>query len=701
MKHLHHLLIIILVCFSSQIVLAQTTVTYQPIPEDFPNPERGFYRATSTTTSNFNPLNQTNLENFRNQQTPFNANYGVKSTLIFRYYILDNFTDSPISTTALQLIGNDFNTARAAGVKLVPRFSYINSTSSSGCSGDICPPYGDAPKNIILNHISQLQPIFQTHNDVIASVQMGFIGIWGEQYYSDHFGDASQAPDYKLTDQNWLDRNEVLVALLAAVPADKMIQVRYPQIKQRFIYGVNAPTTSSPLTAVEAYSGSDKSRIGFHNDCFMASFSDFGTYVDYGNSSTPSNSDTTNLRAYHTEDSRYVVVGGETCSDDYSPQNDCASTNPQAYADTDLERMHYSYMNADYNQEVNNDWQTGGCMEDIKRRLGYRFELTNGTFSDQARPGTVVNFNLGVRNMGYAAPYNQRRVEVILRHNTTGTIHYAYVNDDPRSWEPATTTTISHSLCLPPDLPTGTYSWLLALPDPQLSLEDNPLYNIRIASSIGTTDTWEASTGYHNLGASLEITNSGPGNNCSGELLFTSSTSPLPVNWLGFSASWSDNHALLNWTTENEVDNRGFTVERALDGRSFTHVGWVPAHTTEANRPTYTYVDTEVSPNQSYYYRLRQEDVDGTINYSVIRQLNAQGDRANEVTLFPNPTSGILYFSAPQLIKEVVVIDATGRIVRTYDTIEQQADLSTLTPGIYFVRYRVAGKLAHQRVIVN
>ncbi|MEB0288880.1 DUF4874 domain-containing protein, partial [Cryobacterium sp. 10S3] len=76
--------------------------------------------------------------------------------------------------------------------------------------------------------------------DVIACVQLGFIGTWGEQYYSDFFGDASpNAAQGKLLDQNWKDRIEVIKAMLDAVPADRMIQLRYPQLKQRYIYGVN------------------------------------------------------------------------------------------------------------------------------------------------------------------------------------------------------------------------------------------------------------------------------------------------------------------------------------------------------------------------------------------------------------------------------------------------------------------------------
>ena len=117
------------------------------------------------------------------------------------------------------------------------RFCYTVANSGSCPEGFICPKYGDAPKNIVLNQIAQLKPLLQDNADVIACLQMGFIGTWGENYYSDYFGDPSSNGKGKLTDKNWSDKNEVLKALLDALPQSRMIQVRTPQMKQRYVYG--------------------------------------------------------------------------------------------------------------------------------------------------------------------------------------------------------------------------------------------------------------------------------------------------------------------------------------------------------------------------------------------------------------------------------------------------------------------------------
>ena len=48
--------------------------------------------------------------------------------------------------------------------------------------------------------------------------------------------------------------------------------LRYPALKQS-IFG-----TTTPLTAAQAYDGSPMARTGHHNDCFLSSANDVGTY---------------------------------------------------------------------------------------------------------------------------------------------------------------------------------------------------------------------------------------------------------------------------------------------------------------------------------------------------------------------------------------------------------------------------------------
>ncbi|MBK8086657.1 MAG: DUF4874 domain-containing protein [Chitinophagaceae bacterium] len=252
--------------------MAQTiTVNYKESDEDFCNPERGFYIPSGTKASNFILLDAKQLNAYRTQsQQSAGATYSVHVSLIYRGYELDGFVQQPLSDTFLYKLQQDFDAVRKAGLKMILRFAYTNTAKEGDCKGEykICPPYGDAPRHIMLQHIKQLKPLLQKNADVIAVLQEGFIGIWGENYFTDYFGDASDNGAGKILDSSWLHRNELLKALLDALPNNRMVQVRTPQIKQKFVFGPSATVKSLPLKFLAAFNGSYQSRIGFHNDCF-------------------------------------------------------------------------------------------------------------------------------------------------------------------------------------------------------------------------------------------------------------------------------------------------------------------------------------------------------------------------------------------------------------------------------------------------
>ncbi|MBC7775251.1 MAG: DUF4832 domain-containing protein [Phycisphaerae bacterium] len=475
------------------------TVNYTPSTQDFANPERGFMQFTETTSSSYSPLNATDLAFWRTLNQPFGADYAIYSTLGYRGFYLESFTNGPISNAYLNAMQQDFAAARQAGVKLVLRFAYTHKDT---------PPYGDAPKNIVLQHIAQLKPVLQANADVIAVLNMGFIGAWGEGYYTDYFGDASQPP-YGLTAQNWNDRTEVLNAMLNALPADRAVQVRVPQMKQKAIYGAAAPTSSAPLTTNEAWQNTPKARIGFANDCFLSSFDDQGTYVNYDPNS--SGCDTCVLKPYFSTDSQFVPVGGETCID-WNPYSDCVGQ-PGGGAQNEMARMHFSYLNAGWNNAVNNDWVSGGCIDEIKQRLGYRLELQQGEFPTEARPGQTISIKIDLKNKGFAAPFNPRLVRLLMRNISTSDLWQVDLPNNPRHWLPGNQIhLILHTFCLPPDMPTGNYELLLHLADPYPTLTNRPEYAIRLANE----NTWESATGFNRLLHQIAVNNLANNPVCSG-----------------------------------------------------------------------------------------------------------------------------------------------------------------------------------------
>lgn len=517
-------LVFMLVVFSVLSTYAQNNITYISDNSDFVNPERGFYRFTQTFSSNYSLLNQSELVNYRViDQTPYRAKYTVKSSLIQRILVLDNFRSTQLSTTFLNNLQTDFNTIRSSGLKVILRFFYPNPNV------DCISPFGDAPSNIVLKHIAQLKPLFHTNKDIIASVQMGFIGCWGEQYYANEatFGNLDGG-DYNVPLDKWQLRNQVLDSLLSVVPQERMVQVRFPHFKQKLTNGLNAPSNTPSMSISDAYNRSKKSRVGFHNDCFLAAYADAGTY-NYYPIGLSGIADTTNLKPYTAIDATYTAVGGETCAANGTVSLCLAQG---GIVESELKRFKYSFLNADYNVDVLNTWS---CFNEVKNRLGYRFVLQNGTFTAQVRANQTITIQFSIRNEGYAAPYNPRMVEVVLRH-TSGAEWKAPLSIDPRYWFSGQTININQSLCLPNNIPTGTYRLFLNLPDPEPTLYANPAYSIRLANLNPTNSQsiWETATGYNDLLTNIAVSTSAPLTmNCTTQFLFASNvTQPCPPSRL-------------------------------------------------------------------------------------------------------------------------------------------------------------------------
>jgi hypothetical protein len=276
-----------------------------------------------------------------------------------------------------------------------------------------------------------------------------------------------------------------------------MVQVRTPQIKQKFVYGPGADVASAPADEKNSFDFSDRSRISFHNDCFLAGSDDYGTYFDYGSSSTSKKPANEVLRKYSEADSRYGPVGGETCDDAFSPENDCA---PAGHAEEEMKAMHYSFLNTAYNNSVNNDWDSLGCMNNIKKNLGYRFVLRSGNFPRDIKPGKKFTIAMQLENKGYASPYNPRPLKLVLRNLQSGKEYRIVCKSDVRRWFTGTIH-CRETLQLPSSVPPGLYKLLLSLPDPYPSISYRPEYAIRLANK----KLWEEKTGYNSLNYIISV----------------------------------------------------------------------------------------------------------------------------------------------------------------------------------------------------
>lgn len=157
---------------------------------------------------------------------------------------------------------------------------------------------------------------------------------------------------------------------------------------------------------------------------------------------------------------------------------------------------------------------------------------------------------------------------------------------------------------------------------------------------------------------------------------YKSSTSceVLPVELSDFRATALTSAIRLDWQTATELNNRGFNVERRqADQESWNDLTFIEGAGTSNQTRDYNYVDAAVETGVTYQYRLRQQDLDGTISYSGVRQARIDAATSGEVVNSlgqntPNPASA--YTTIPFVVGQsgvvtVEISDVYGNVVRT------------------------------------
>lgn len=180
------------------------------------------------------------------------------------------------------------------------------------------------------------------------------------------------------------------------------------------------------------------------------------------------------------------------------------------------------------------------------------------------------------------------------------------------------------------------------------------------------------------------------------EMYNLSALSALPVKITSFNAEIRNRNAALSWTTENEINNHHYVVERSSNGTNFDSIGIVIGRNNTAAF-TYNFSDKQMKSG-SNFYRIRQVDVDGRSTLSkvlVVKNMNS----ADGIKVFPTAAKTQVNFSTNlenATNVQVMVADASGKIVYrssrslTAGSNQQAVSVDQLNNGVYYLVVRDA-----------
>jgi fibronectin-binding autotransporter adhesin len=185
-------------------------------------------------------------------------------------------------------------------------------------------------------------------------------------------------------------------------------------------------------------------------------------------------------------------------------------------------------------------------------------------------------------------------------------------------------------------------------------------------------------------------------------------TNPLPISLSSFTATLFKTHVDVKWTTQSEINNDYFNVERSADNISYYSIGIVDGHGTTTQMNNYSFIDNNPLRGISYY-RLRQTDFDGTSETFSPVVINNRGNGI--FTVYPNPSSSaVVHLSSDiQLTKaSVSVQDITGKEVPFSATPQENGTMDIYIDeyyasrgGIFIISITSGTERSHQRLVIN
>ncbi|MGH1336388.1 MAG: T9SS type A sorting domain-containing protein [Aureispira sp.] len=183
----------------------------------------------------------------------------------------------------------------------------------------------------------------------------------------------------------------------------------------------------------------------------------------------------------------------------------------------------------------------------------------------------------------------------------------------------------------------------------------------------------------------------------------------LPVELSSFKGWNVGSSNTLQWTTESELNNNRFELERSADGQNFDLLATVAgAGTTNEFQ---SYLQEDKTPLLGInYYRLRQIDHDGATSLSSVIAIEV-ATKEGAQRFFPNPTTGKLTYQFNAVQQEQLTLTVHNTLGQVLNTWSQEShvginnkvlDWRDYPAGTYHVSvYNSQGRLIHTQAVIK
>lgn len=462
--------------------------TYHESLTETVNPERGMYRHNEYHfgTRDASPAGAASVDKVT---VSCESDKTLVETL---FYMYDYINSENITSSVTNAVDNVLSNVRAAGKKAIIRFAYNDVYKKKISEDPLTYTYINPrePRNLsyVTNHIDALASVLNKNKDVIYLVQAGFIGTYGEWYYTTDDGGTTAFPFSMPVSanavSNFENRATVLDHLLDAVPEGIQIALRTPKYKNFYLHPtcVDGDGSWDALSSWDWSGDADEAnhRLSFHNDALFAGADDMGTFR-----SAP-----TQDRTMWQSQGDWLAIGGEVA---FIEGDALAAALPYyqlSAALPALKTYRYSYLNdASSNDEIIKYWIANDQYPIIRKALGYRLVLNSMSLTAaELTSGSTISVSFNISNVGSASVIYPRPCKLVLLHNGTPTVltEYGTGNNledlyDIRDIKPDQNHTYSMDVQLPQDVYKGD-KLAIWMPDKTAGLQGTAAYSIRLSN---------------------------------------------------------------------------------------------------------------------------------------------------------------------------------------------------------------------------
>ena len=152
---------------------------------------------------------------------------------------------------------------------------------------------------------------------------------------------------------------------------------------------------------------------------------------------------------------------------------------------------------------------------------------------------------------------------------------------------------------------------------------------------------------------------------------------PLPVELGDFKANCGESHKpVIEWVTYSETNNSFFTLLRSSDGFAWETVANITG-AGNSNTALYYYFEDQSAPEGTLYYRLMQQDFDGTVSEAGNVQVNCAGNLISDsfdmnVYSDNDHSIHITFNSEKQELMILRLFDMRGRLIMQQQNVSDE-----------------------------